>query len=1026
MCPQNSRTVFALVGGGNDTWGRIRLYYADEQADSPGQPSAIGTHIGGAKLCDSVASGGGNPTQVKILGDTAFVATVGVGLQQVDLADAAKERTDAVRYSVGQYSAGPSPPDISMMIRGIEVFPPLSAEASSFVIASVQGKGLMAWRVSESAPAPVKRLDFPSCVNATGSLRMQLIQNYAFTHVASDGSRIPKTEHLLLVAGGSAGLLVYGLTPSGGSLDIRLLDVVPTAGPVYDVAMDSRRGIAYAATYSAGVTMMDLKDPLREPPLPDCAAWQSQYPGKPYGFLDRNGDGQDDRITGILPAQSGSNATLVVDSETGLLYVGMKGAGSGVHMIGARQPRMEFVLNDPARPGQYKIPGYLSAFDGDQPRLALWLPGGAGASINNAEIELFDRKGFPETAQKDASGNNVVTTVYRNNISLIRQSAKKTDSKYNFYVQDPAQVVKLGMTYDPASPDPTLMVSRQSGSLRGTANAPAWGNAGTTWGRTISVERDVARPWVETGLGERWSQTFLANESDPAFPAVDHSKKYFYMGANHTYKPVVHFDPPVFAGRVTCELVRQDAEIAGSTSWFVFFWNRVLEPKISIVGHEVTPSQTPDALVFRLSGKEIARVPLLVTVPRIQLSQYSLASLSRFPQPSDPELSTVQIALWDQAFEMVGSPSISVGDLHNGLREEDNFLGSDTRTFYIRIYDPVAETDPSQVNETVAEWYTITEGGQTDDKPENSAITLVEQGRGTGVFCSKALGLVSDFVDLGTPTNTGIAGRQGPSAHGQKDYRLRRTDVYNGLSGKVKVEYQPVSSEGVSHSWVVPVFRRSPDERKSVTIHFVTFRDTARGIYGADAEFPGFIARAKQKIMSRLAVAGIEPRFIYDPSLDTIDVNGGAPDTSQVSKGTTTAGLFNASQDQLALVNHIRNMLAEEPTQGDTIWMLFFARFKDRASIGQASGDLWCNNCPTRNVVFIGYRDVEDYDFTEPHELVHMFGVRHPCEIADASCMGSGYYFSNLMWPEQSYPLPTSPTRFQSAYGTTLHLVSST
>ena len=136
------------------------------------------------------------------------------------------------------------------------------------------------------------------------------------------------------------------------------------------------------------------------------------------------------------------------------------------------------------------------AYDGDTPRLALWLPGGAGTSINNAEIHLYDRQGLPETPQKDAGGNNVVTTTDRTGVTLTRASAKRTDAKYNFYIEAPNEV-KLGMTYDTTNPDPTLMVSRQGGSLRGVATPPAWHDANQAWGRSVSVDKPVSRPWVE-------------------------------------------------------------------------------------------------------------------------------------------------------------------------------------------------------------------------------------------------------------------------------------------------------------------------------------------------------------------------------------------------------------------------------------------------------------------------------------------------------------------------------------------------
>jgi len=68
-----------------------------------------------------------------------------------------------------------------------------------------------------------------------------------------------------------------------------------------------------------------------------------------------------------------------------MLYIGAMGAvdvsndptgGGGLKTIGAYDPRIEFLLDDENNPGNFKVPGYLSAFDGDKPRLGLWAPGG--------------------------------------------------------------------------------------------------------------------------------------------------------------------------------------------------------------------------------------------------------------------------------------------------------------------------------------------------------------------------------------------------------------------------------------------------------------------------------------------------------------------------------------------------------------------------------------------------------------------------------------------------------------------------
>ena len=107
-----------------------------------------------------------------------------------------------------------------------------------------------------------------------------------------------------------------------------------------------------------------------------CSQWKARYGSKPYGFIDLNNDGKDDRLLGYLPNVPGHSSTLVVDSETGIVYTADKfsgtGAGCELSIKGARQPKLEFLVNN------LIAKNYLSAFENDKPQLALWMNGGIG------------------------------------------------------------------------------------------------------------------------------------------------------------------------------------------------------------------------------------------------------------------------------------------------------------------------------------------------------------------------------------------------------------------------------------------------------------------------------------------------------------------------------------------------------------------------------------------------------------------------------------------------------------------------
>ena len=453
----------------------------------------------------------------------------------------------------------------------------------------------------------------------TGAMRVQVYPGY--NCLDARGEEYQTT--IALVAGGQAGVLVYevypenavypqgndpvrdpddaGLAPARGPF-MELRAIIPVswtntrdpgdthAGNAYDVVLDTRRRLAYVADFSDSVVVLDMKEPFRTP----AALMASGYchgaisslvegfftdhpPYECISRLDKDGDGKDDRIAGTIPLcpQPGSGctsrSTLILDSDTGLLYVGASGpidtdpstSGGGLKTVGANEPRMEFLLDDTAHPGQLKAPGYLSAFDGDKPRLGMWVQGGVGA-VNaftgrgeiSAGINLIDRLGFWETEQViglDTDGGDILapsSTVTRQ-VTLTRQSLKKTDPKYNFFLQewnapgtqvpDPNQKVQLAMMYsqtDPNTPaDPAftpawLMTSKQSGSIRGSVFL---GDASTVpaylRNRTMTKETKVARPWVDGKVITEHSQEMLARcESAQQEAAVSLDNYTFSVG----------------------------------------------------------------------------------------------------------------------------------------------------------------------------------------------------------------------------------------------------------------------------------------------------------------------------------------------------------------------------------------------------------------------------------------------------------------------------------------------------------------
>ena len=343
------RNVAVFVGGGTaGKTGFIELRYADFKGQGvPAQTAAIGDHISGAWLCDGIDSDWqdtrpkGVPTLVRTVGTMAFVSTTGIGLQEVDLNAVAAQNTFSIVNTIDEYkdSADPDHPwDLTMALQGIATLAP-EGDGAGFLIGAVHNKGVACWDVTSDpagTPRPVSREAFPSTVRPSGAMRLSVYPHYTY------GKQSQQSADVMLMAGGSAGLLVYQLTPSGTSLTTKLRAVIPmppvpgTDPPqpatVYDAALDVQRHIAYVACYNAGVAIVDMSDPFRT--NPDDA----------YGLLDKNGDGVDDRIKGFLTIAPGSRSTIVVDSQTGLVYVGDQGVDPGVKAVGAQNPRITLLL----------------------------------------------------------------------------------------------------------------------------------------------------------------------------------------------------------------------------------------------------------------------------------------------------------------------------------------------------------------------------------------------------------------------------------------------------------------------------------------------------------------------------------------------------------------------------------------------------------------------------------------------------------------------------------------------------------
>jgi outer membrane protein OmpA-like peptidoglycan-associated protein len=177
-----------------------------------------------------------------------------------------------------------------------------------------------------------------------------------------------------------------------------------------------------------------------------------------------------------------------------------------------------------------------------------------------------------------------------------------------------------------------------------------------------------------------------------------------------------------------------------------------------------------------------------------------------------PPLTFTRFGLWDQAYD-------AAGEIRHAVAEADNFVGRDKRRFHFRVRDP-SRADPT----LAVDWKTLNAARADDDAPASKLLTLPQAA--PGVYISRAVMLVTNDTDLNVPTDSGlvgIAGETGARSRGGSNYRLRRA----AMDGFIRCEYTP--APGATLALELPVFSRTPDERRRLGVRVVRYTSAVAG-----------------------------------------------------------------------------------------------------------------------------------------------------------------------------------------------------
>jgi hypothetical protein len=219
----------------------------------------------------------------------------------------------------------------------------------------------------------------------------------------------------------------------------------------------------------------------------------------------------------------------------------------------------------------------------------------------------------------------------------------------------------------------------------------------------------------------------------------------------------------------------------------------------------------------------------------------------------------VPIGLWDHAFD-------AAGNVANAAAEANNFVGADTRRFFLRLRD----ASRSGTGSTDIEWRTVQENGQDFFVPGDRRITLVETAANSGLFVSRGLLLVTDNDDQNQGTHSGLPAGLPDSGvvrnRNQSNHRLRRADVRSRLIAT----YPQPAVPGVRVSRTALVFSRTPEGRRRLQLLVYVLRVAA----GAGPVVPTapIFTRDLRVAEESYARFGIEVETVVAPGTPAADV----------------------------------------------------------------------------------------------------------------------------------------------------------
>jgi hypothetical protein len=351
---------------------------------------------------------------------------------------------------------------------------------------------------------------------------------------------------------------------------------------------------------------------------------------------------------------------------------------------------------------------------------------------------------------------------------------------------------------------------------------------------------------------------------------------------------------------------------------------------------------------------------------------------------NEPVARFVRVGLWDRAFDSI------TGNVRNAEAETANFVGGDTRRFYFRVHDPAA------TGEVKVRFKTTGTGGRDDDSPATRDVSCLETTPGSKFFVSRAMMLVTDTVDQAQTTNSGLpAGNAdaGNRNQGQSNHRTRRitVDATNQLTHSIVAEYIPNNGNPGTFE-VVPVFERTPEERKRLKVHLVNVRATVGGTPALTAARKASGVAVMRSVYAALGIFVDVDEIVIDPPASCTGWPTRFPGSGLVASDPAVeecafpAGNLVPSASQQDIINVVRTLPSFD---NNDLYVVYVSRIYANpippvpppggppgpplqiGPGGQALPDSWTAAGSTgRSFVFVGVTTVNV--LADVHEMTHM------------------------------------------------------